>query len=108
VYVTSTGQLGVLASSERYKTSVASMGASSEKLRELRPVTYRLRADRKGQTQYGLIAEEVAKVYPELVIRGDKRRIEGVRLSRSGLVGSALRDRLTRLKLLGAVKDDHA
>jgi len=79
VYVTATGQLGVLASSERYKTRVVSMGASSEKLAQLRPVMYRLKTDRKGQTQYGLIAEEVAKVYPELVIHGDKGQIEGVR-----------------------------
>jgi hypothetical protein len=79
VYITSTGQLGVLASSERYKTDVASMGSSSEKVRELRPVTFHLKTDPKAGRQYGLIAEEVAKVYPELVIRGDKRQIEGVR-----------------------------
>jgi hypothetical protein len=79
VYVTSTGQLGVLASSERYKTEVASMGASSTKLKELRPVTFHLKADPKGALQYGLIAEEVAKVYPELVIRDATGRIEGVR-----------------------------
>ena len=34
---------------------------------------------KKGTRQYGLIAEEVAKVYPELVIRGEKGRIDGVR-----------------------------
>jgi hypothetical protein len=78
VYVTATGQLGVLASSERYKTDVASMGSSSEKVRELRPVTFHLKTDPKAGVQYGLIAEEVAKVYPELVISGDKRQIEGV------------------------------
>jgi hypothetical protein len=79
VYITSNGQLGVLASSERYKTDVASMGSSTEKLRELRPVTFHLKNDRKGDVQYGLIAEEVAKVYPELVIRNGAGRIEGVR-----------------------------
>jgi hypothetical protein len=79
VYISATGQLGVLASSERYKTNVASMGPSSEKVRELRPVTFRLKSDPKAGVQYGLIAEEVAKVYPELVIRGDKGQIEGVR-----------------------------
>jgi hypothetical protein len=79
VYVTSSGQLGVLASSERYKTDVASMASSSEKVKELRPVTFHLRSDPKAGVQYGLIAEEVAKVYPELVIRGDKGQIEGVR-----------------------------
>lgn len=79
VYISQTGQLGVLASSERYKTNVASMGSSSENLTKLRPVTFRLKSDPKAGRQYGLIAEEVAKVYPELVIRGEKGRIEGVR-----------------------------
>jgi hypothetical protein len=79
VYITSTGQLGVLASSERYKTKVASMGGSSGKLKALRAVTYELKSDPKAGVQYGLIAEEVAKVYPELVIRGEKGEIEGVR-----------------------------
>jgi len=69
----------VLASSERYKTDVASMGSSSEKLAQLRPVTFHLKTDSSGELQYGLIAEEVAKVYPELVIRGAAGAIEGVR-----------------------------
>ncbi len=79
VYITSTGQLGVLASSERYKTGIAPMGVSTEKLGQLRPVTFHLKADPKGGVQYGLIAEEVAKVYPELVIRDEHRKIQGVR-----------------------------
>jgi hypothetical protein len=79
VYVTSSGQLGVLASSERYKMEVASMGSGSDKLAELRPVTFRLKTDLSRERQYGLIAEEVAKVYPELVIRGPSGAIEGVR-----------------------------
>jgi hypothetical protein len=79
VYVTATGQLGVLASSERYKTDVATMGSSTEKLDLLRPVTFKLKTDRQGTVQYGLIAEEVAKIYPELVIRNSKGRVEGVR-----------------------------
>ena len=79
VYITAAGQLGVLASSERYKTKIATMGSSSEKVKELRPVTFHLKSDPKAGRQYGLIAEEVAKVYPELVIRGDKGQIEGVR-----------------------------
>jgi hypothetical protein len=79
VYVTADGQLGVLASSERYKTAVASMGESTGKLKDLRPVTFRLKTDPEGVPQYGLIAEEVAKVYPELVIRDERGKIEGVR-----------------------------
>jgi len=79
VYITPSGQLGVLASSERFKTDVKSMGASSDKLAQLRPVTFKLKTDPDGTTQYGLIAEEVAKVYPELAIHGADGRINGVR-----------------------------
>jgi hypothetical protein len=79
VYVTSSGQLGVLASSERYKTAVTPMGANTRKLQQLRPVRFHLKADPNGAMQYGLIAEEVNKVYPELVIRDDTGRIQGVR-----------------------------
>jgi hypothetical protein len=45
----------------------------------LRPVTFQYKADPKGALRYGLIAEEVAKVYPELVVRDGKGRIDGVR-----------------------------
>jgi len=77
--VTSAGQLGVLASSERYKTAITSMGENTEKLRQLRPVSFHLKTDPTGTVQYGLIAEEVDKVYPELVIRDDAGKIQGVR-----------------------------
>jgi hypothetical protein len=75
----STGQLGVLASSERYKTAITPIGKSSEKLQQLRPVSFHLKADPNGAVQYGLIAEEVNKVYPELVIRDASGKIQGVR-----------------------------
>jgi Chaperone of endosialidase len=79
VYVTSSGRLGVLASSERYKTAIVPMAANSEKLQLLRPVTFHLKTEPEGALQYGLIAEEVDKVYPDLVIRNDAGQIEGVR-----------------------------
>lgn len=79
VYVTSSGELGVQASSERFKTDIEPMGAASERLAQLRPVTFKLKSDPGGTRQYGLIAEEVAKVYPELVIRGADGRIDGIR-----------------------------
>jgi hypothetical protein len=78
VYVTAAGQLGVLASSERYKTEIKSI-RSTAKLEQLRPVAFHLQADPGGNVQYGLIAEEVDKVYPELVIHGADGKIEGVR-----------------------------
>ena len=45
------------------------MGVSSEKMLELRPVTFAYKEDAQRVTHYGLIAEEVAAVYPELVTR---------------------------------------
>jgi hypothetical protein len=79
VVLTSSGQLGVVSSSERYKTAIAPMGRSSEKLQKLRPVSFRLKDQPDGALQYGLIAEEVDQVYPELVIRDASDTIQGVR-----------------------------
>lgn len=78
VYVTSSGQFGVLASSERYKTAVAPI-ANTDKLKQLRPVSFHLKTEPYGPVQYGLIAEEVARIYPELVIRDAEGTIQGVR-----------------------------
>jgi hypothetical protein len=62
-------------SAERFKTAIALMGESTARLGELRPVTFQYKSDPHGARQYGLIAEEVAKVYPELVIRDAKGQI---------------------------------
>ena len=82
VVVNSSGQIGVEESSERYKTDISSIRPSSEAIQRLRPVTYRLKTDPTGALQYGLIAEEVNRVYPELVVRDDAGNIEGVRYDR--------------------------
>jgi hypothetical protein len=79
VYVTSTGQLGFSASSERYKTDVTPLDGNNIRLNQLRPVSFHVKTDPNGAIQFGLIAEEVDKVYPELVIRDDKGTIQGVR-----------------------------
>jgi len=55
------------------------MSVDSARLQQLRPVTFHLKSEPDGALQYGLIAEEVNKVYPELVIRNDKGEIEGLR-----------------------------
>ena len=55
------------------------IGSNTAKLGQLRPVIFHLKTDPKGALQYGLIAEEVAKVYPELLIRNEAGRIDGVR-----------------------------
>ncbi len=79
VYVDSTGHLFSMSSSERFKTAVAPMADVSERLAKLQPVTFLYKTDPSGTVQYGLIAEEVDKVYPELVIHDDQGRIQGVR-----------------------------
>ena len=53
-------------------------GTSSRGVYQLRPVSFRYKQDPQGVKQYGLVAEEVAGVYPELVIKGEKGEIEGV------------------------------
>jgi hypothetical protein len=79
VVIDSDGQLGTVSSSERFKTAIAPMGSNMTKLQQLRPVTFRYKADPQGTMRYGLIAEDVAKVYPELVIRDRTGRIDGIR-----------------------------
>jgi len=69
VVVSNSGQLGIVVSSARYKRDVRDMGSSSEALMKLRPVTFRYKDDPSGQREYGLVAEEVARLYPDLVSR---------------------------------------
>jgi Helix-turn-helix domain/Chaperone of endosialidase len=57
VVIDSNGQLGTVPSSERFKTAIEPMGANTAKLRQLRPVTFRYKADSQGTQRYGLIAE---------------------------------------------------
>ena len=71
VLVSSSGQLGTPPSSRRFKKEIVDMGEASEKLLELRPVTFKYKQKpAKGEQplQFGLIAEEVAEVLPELVV----------------------------------------
>jgi hypothetical protein len=79
LYVSSSGQVGVLASSERYKTDIATLPAPTDRLGQLRPVSFHLKSEPEGTLQYGLIAEEVAKIYPELVLHDPSGQIQGVR-----------------------------
>jgi hypothetical protein len=68
VVVSDGGQLGTVASSERFKKDIATMDKASETILSLRPVTFHYKTDTKGTAQFGLIAEEVAKVNPALVL----------------------------------------
>ena len=76
------GQLGTSSSSRRYKEDIHDMGDASRGLLRLRPVTFRYRKafdDGSKPIQYGLIAEEVAEVYPDLVAHSADGQIETVK-----------------------------
>src|SRR5207247_6105200 len=74
VGVNSNGQLGVKPCSARYKRAIQPMDKASEAILALKPVTFRYQTelDPKGAPQFGLIAEEVAKVNPDLVVADDQ------------------------------------
>jgi len=79
VVIDANGQLGVVLSSARYKREIEAMGSRSAGVLQLRPVTFAYREDAVGTVQYGLIAEEVAEVYPELVTRTASGEAQTVR-----------------------------
>src|SRR5205823_4371047 len=80
-YVDNAGKLGVFLSARRFKTDIADMGNVSEALLALRPVTfhYKPELDKTGIPQFGLVAEEVAKVSPDLVTHDAKGELSTVR-----------------------------
>jgi hypothetical protein len=78
VVIDNIGHLGTYGSAERFKTDVQSMVLDERKLQRLRPVTFHLRNDPAGPLHYGLIAEEVDRINPNLVFRSEHGRIDGV------------------------------
>jgi len=81
VVIDSSGQLSTVSSSRRYKKDIQDMGRASAGLLELRPVTFRYTqasTDDATPTQYGLIAEEVAEIYPDVVVYNDAGTAEMV------------------------------
>ncbi len=79
VMIDAAGELGIMSSSRRYKDDIRDMGDASTGLMALRPVTYHYRSAGAGAAlEYGLVAEEVAEVYPDLVARLGDGTIETV------------------------------
>ena len=81
VVIDGSGQLGTVSSSRRYKKDIQDMGRASAGLLDLRPVTFRYTqafTDGATPTQYGLIAEEVAEIYPDVVVYNDAGQAETV------------------------------
>jgi len=79
VLVDTAGQLGTAGSSRRFKSEIKPMNNASETVLGLRPVTFHYKSDTTDTPQFGLIAEEVAAVNPDLVVRDKDGEIYTVR-----------------------------
>jgi hypothetical protein len=79
VVIDSAGQLGTMSSSRHFKTDIKPMAESSEAILALKPVTFHYKSDATKTPQFGLIAEEVAQVDPNLVVRDADGEIYTVR-----------------------------
>ena len=107
VLIDDNGQLGTVSSSRRFKEDIADMGATSRDLMRLRPVTFRYKqpfADGTKPIQYGLIAEEVAEVYPDLVAHSADGQIETVKYQ---VLDSMLLNEAQRQQAEIAAQKDH-
>ena len=81
VVVNANGRLGTSASSARFKEDIKPMNTASEAILALKPVSFRYRkeVDLEGTPQFGLVAEDVEKVKPDLVIRDPSGKPYSVR-----------------------------
>src|SRR5438132_1436144 len=79
VFVNSNGKVGTNLSSRRFKKDIQAMDKASEAILALKPVTFHYKTDSKGVPQFGLIAEEVADVNRDLVVRDKEGKPYSVR-----------------------------
>jgi hypothetical protein len=81
VVIDTNGHLGTVVSSARFKEAIQPMDTASEAILALKPVTFRYKheLDPDGIPQFGLVAEEVEKVNPDLVVRGEDGKVTTVR-----------------------------
>ena len=79
VVIDSAGQLGTISSSRRFKTDIKPMDNASGSILALKPVTFQYKSQKDTKPQFGLIAEEVAEVNPDLVVRDESGEIYTVR-----------------------------
>jgi hypothetical protein len=81
VMVDATGHLGVRVSSAKFKHDIQPMGDVSDVLLKLKPVTFKYNADRdpSGTPEFGLVAEQVNEVDPDLVVRDGHHQVYSVR-----------------------------
>ena len=79
VVIDSDGQLGPVSSSRRFKKEIKPMDTASEAILALKPVTFHYKSDKTNRSEFGLIAEEVAKINPDLVVRDENGELYTVR-----------------------------
>ena len=79
VFVNALGKLGTSPSARRFKEAIQPMDKASEVILALKPVTFHYKSDKTNTPQFGLIAEEVADLDPDLVVRDDNGEIYTVR-----------------------------
>jgi trimeric autotransporter adhesin len=81
ILITSNNKLGTITSSKRFKEDIKPMGDTSETLFALNPVTFRYKKeiDPAGTSQFGLVAEDVEKMNPDLVVRDKEGKPYSVR-----------------------------
>jgi uncharacterized coiled-coil protein SlyX len=77
--IDNSGKLGTMSSSRRYKKDIQSMDKASEAIFSLKPVTFHYKSDAKNTPCFGLVAEDVAEVNPDLVVRDKDGEIYTVR-----------------------------
>jgi hypothetical protein len=79
VFIAPNGQLGNIGSSRRFKKDIQPMKQTSEGILALKPVTFHYKSDATNSPQFGLIAEEVAEVNADLVVRDKEGQPYSVR-----------------------------
>ena len=112
VVVSTNGKLGVAASSARFKEAIKPMDKASEAILALKPVTFRYKEeiDPDRSSQFGLIAEEVEKVDPDLITRDESGRPITVRYDavNAMLLNEFLKEHLTVQELKSMIKRQQA
>ncbi len=103
------GHLGTVTSSKRFKDDIKPMDKASEALFSLKPVTFRYKKqlDPVGTQQFGLVAEDVEKVNPDLVVRDAHGQVDSVRYEQVNamLLNEFLKEHTAFLEEHGTVLD---
>jgi hypothetical protein len=112
VIVDTNGHLGTVVSSERFKDEIKPMDTASEAILSLRPVTFRYKheLDPNGIPQFGLVAEQVEKVDPDLVVRDAEGKVFTVRYEavNAMLLNEFLKEHRTMQELKSTVAKQEA